>query len=69
MRIDMADFQGDKKYTYYNFSMVGNAANKSLYVHTLGDRRYGIWNATHIYKTPLTQRETIQNTITTLEET
>ena len=28
MRIDMADFQGDKKYAYYNFFMVGNAASK-----------------------------------------
>ena len=28
MRIDMADFRGDKKYTYYNFFMVGNAASK-----------------------------------------
>ena len=28
MRIDMADFRGDKKYAYYNFFMVGNAANK-----------------------------------------
>ena len=24
----MADFQGDKKYAYYNFFMVGNAASK-----------------------------------------
>ena len=28
MRIDMADFRGAKKYTYYNFFMVGNAASK-----------------------------------------
>ena len=28
MRIDMADFRGDKKYAYYNFFMVGNAASK-----------------------------------------
>ena len=28
MRIDKADFRGDKKYTYYNFFMVGNAASK-----------------------------------------
>ena len=28
MRIDMANFQGDKKYAYYNFFMVGNAASK-----------------------------------------
>ena len=28
MRIDMADFRGDEKYTYYNFFMVGNAASK-----------------------------------------
>ena len=28
MRIDMADFRGNKKYAYYNFFMVGNAASK-----------------------------------------
>ena len=28
VRIDMADFRGDKKYAYYNFFMVGNAASK-----------------------------------------
>ena len=28
MRIDMADFRGVKKYAYYNFFMVGNAASK-----------------------------------------
>ena len=28
MRIDMADFRGDKKYAYYNFFMIGNAASK-----------------------------------------
>ena len=28
MRIDMADFQGNNKYVYYNFFMVGNAASK-----------------------------------------
>ena len=28
MRVDMADFRGDKKYAYYNFFMVGNAASK-----------------------------------------
>ena len=28
MRIDMANFRGDKKYAYYNFFMVGNAASK-----------------------------------------
>ena len=28
MRIDMADFQGNKKYAYYNFFMVGKAASK-----------------------------------------
>ena len=28
MRIDMTDFRGDKKYAYYNFFMVGNAASK-----------------------------------------
>ena len=28
MRIDMADFRGDKKYAYYNFFMFGNAASK-----------------------------------------
>ena len=28
MKIDMADFRGDKKYAYYNFFMVGNAASK-----------------------------------------
>ena len=28
MRIEMADFRGDKKYAYYNFFMVGNAASK-----------------------------------------
>ena len=28
MRNDMADFRGNKKYAYYNFFMVGNAASK-----------------------------------------
>ena len=28
MRIDMADFRGDKKYAYYSFFMVGNVASK-----------------------------------------
>ena len=28
MRIDMADFRGNKKYAYYNFFTVGNAASK-----------------------------------------
>ena len=28
MRIDMADFRGNKTYAYYNFFMVGNAASK-----------------------------------------
>ena len=28
MRMDMADFQRSKKYSYYNFFMVGNAASK-----------------------------------------
>ena len=28
MRIEMADFRGDKKYAYYNFFMVGNAASE-----------------------------------------
>ena len=28
LRIDMADFRGNKKYAYYNFFMVGNAASK-----------------------------------------
>ena len=42
MRIDMADFWGDKKYAYYNFFMVGNAASKfklqvAGYSRTAGD--------------------------------
>ena len=42
MRIDMADFRGDKKYAYYNFFMVGNAASKyklqvAGYRGTVGD--------------------------------
>ena len=42
MRIDMADFRGDKKYAYYNFFMVGNAASKyklqvAGYIGTAGD--------------------------------
>ena len=35
MRIDMADFRGDKKYAYYNFFMVGNAASKYK-LHVVG---------------------------------
>ena len=47
MRIDMADFRGNKKYAYYNFFMVGNAASKyklqvAGYSGTAGDSiQYG----------------------------
>ena len=47
MRIDMADFRGDKKYAYFNFFMVGNAASKyklqvAGYSGTAGDSiKYG----------------------------
>ena len=47
LRIDMADFRGDKKYAYYNFFMVGNAASKyklqvAGYSGTAGDSiQYG----------------------------
>ena len=52
MRIDMADFRGDKKYAYYNFFMVGNAASKyklqvAGYSRTAGDsiqHGSGGWN-------------------------
>ena len=53
MRIDMADFQGDKKYAYYNFFMVGNAASKyklqvAGYSGTAGDSiEYGSGGDNH----------------------
>ena len=100
MRIDMADFRGDKKYVHYNFFMVRNAASKyklqvAGYSRTARDNiqygsggdnlngmafstpdrdndlanvsRKGGWHV--IQSLSLTQIETIQNTITTLEET
>ena len=51
MRIDMADFRGDKKYAYYNFFMVGNAASKyklqvAGYSGTAGDSI--LYGSTHL---------------------
>ena len=49
MRIDMADFRGDKKYAYYNFFMIGNAASKyklqvAGYKGTAGDSIISSYN-------------------------
>ena len=51
MRIDMADFRGDKKYAYYNFFMVGNAASEyklqvAGYSGTAGDSIISSYNIT-----------------------
>ena len=53
MRIDLADFRGAKKYAYYNFFMVGNAASKyklqvAGYSGTAGDSiEYGSGRDNH----------------------
>ena len=49
MRIDMADFRGDKKYAYYNFFMVENVARKyklqvTGYSGTAGDSIISSYN-------------------------
>ena len=59
MRIDMADFRGDKKYAYYNFFMVGNAASKyklqvAGYSGTAGD---SIINSHNINGMPFSTRD------------